>query len=134
MTLRSNWCDEPLVILGNQINLQKIPFQMGMLRKKKKTMRRKKLGHFKGAPPLPAQGVSNSILLPKLFWPTGRKICYTNREKLLKFEAESREFAKKLWSLEQFIQAVKNQNNFWEQNAFLTCLWRFLMSHRLEQL
>ena len=28
---------------------------------------------------------------------------------------------KKFWgSLEQFIQAVKDQNNFWQQNAFLT--------------
>ena len=30
-----------------------------------------------------------------------------------KFEAESREFAKILRSLEQFIQTVKGQNNFW---------------------
>ena len=34
-------------------------------------------------------------------------------KKLLKFEAESREFAKFLRSLEQFIQTVKGQNNFW---------------------
>ena len=33
-------------------------------------------------------------------------------EKLLKFEAEGREFAKILRSLEQFIQAVKGKNNF----------------------
>jgi predicted ATPase len=44
--------------------------------------------------------------------------CYQNcsdllREKLLKFEAEGREFAKFLRSLEQFIQTVKGQNNFW---------------------
>ena len=32
------------------------------------------------------------ILLPKLFWPTVRKICSSDREKLLKFEAEGREF------------------------------------------
>jgi hypothetical protein len=42
-----------------------------------------------------------------------RKKCSTDREKLLKFEAEGREFAKFLRSLEQFIQAVKGQNNFW---------------------
>ena len=29
------------------------------------------------------------------------------------FEAESREFAKFLRSLEKFIQTVKGQNNFW---------------------
>ena len=34
-------------------------------------------------------------------------------KKLLKFEAEGREFAKSLISLEQFIQTVKGQNNFW---------------------
>ena len=35
------------------------------------------------------------------------------REKLLKFEAEGREFAKILRSLEQFVLTVKDQNNFW---------------------
>ena len=34
-------------------------------------------------------------------------------EKLLKFEAEGREFAKFLRSLEQFVQTLKGQNNFW---------------------
>ena len=34
-------------------------------------------------------------------------------EKLLKFEAESPEFAKILRSFEQFIQTVKSPNNFW---------------------
>ena len=37
----------------------------------------------------------------------------SDREKLLKSEAEGREFAKCLRSLEQFIQTVKGQNNFW---------------------
>ena len=55
----------------------------------------------------------NGILIPKLFWPTVRKNCSTDWEKLLKFEAEGREFAKFLRSLEQFIQTVKGQNNFW---------------------
>ena len=38
---------------------------------------------------------------------TVRKNCYSDREKLLKFKAEGQE------SLEQFIQTVKDQNNFW---------------------
>ena len=38
--------------------------------------------------------------------------CSSDREKLLKFEAEGREFAKFLRSLEQFIQIVKGQNIF----------------------
>ena len=36
----------------------------------------------------------NGILLPKLFWPTLRKNCSSDREKFLKFEAEGWEFAK----------------------------------------
>ena len=58
------------------------------------------------------------ILLPKLFQSTVRKNCSNDRENLLKFEAECREFATFLRSQEQFIQAVKGQNNFWWQNAF----------------
>ena len=42
-----------------------------------------------------------------------RKKCSSDREKLLKFEAEGREFAKVMRSLEQFIQIVIGQNNFW---------------------
>ena len=41
------------------------------------------------------------------------KKCSSDREKLLKFQAEGQEFAKFLRSLEQFIQTVKGQNNFW---------------------
>ena len=37
---------------------------------------------------------TNGILLPKLFWPTMRKKCCSDREKLLKFKAEGRELAK----------------------------------------
>ena len=34
----------------------------------------------------------NGILLPKLFWPTERKKCSSDREKLLKYEGEAQEF------------------------------------------
>ena len=44
---------------------------------------------------------------------TVRKNCSSDQEKLLKFEAEGRELAKFLRSLEQFIQTVKGQNNVW---------------------
>jgi hypothetical protein len=63
-----------------------------------------------------------------------RKNCSSDQENLLKFEAEGREFANFLRSLAQFIQTVNGQNNFWQQNAFLTCSWRFLRSNELEQL
>ena len=42
-----------------------------------------------------------------------RKNCSSDREKLLKFEAEGREFANFLILLEQFIQTVQGQNSFW---------------------
>ena len=60
-----------------------------------------------------------------------RKNCSSDREKLLKFEAEGREFDIFLRSLEQFIQTVKGPNKFWQQNAFLTCSWRFLRSNKI---
>ena len=41
-----------------------------------------------------------------------RKNCSSDREKLLIFEAEGREFAKFLRSLEQIIQTVQGQNNY----------------------
>ena len=41
------------------------------------------------------------------------ELFFCDREKLLKFEAKGWEFAKILRSLEQFIQTVKGQNNFW---------------------
>ena len=47
----------------------------------------------------------NRILFPKL--------CYfSDQEKLLKIEAEPREFPKSLKPLQQFIQTVKGQYNF----------------------
>ena len=53
------------------------------------------------------------ILLPKLFWPTVGRNCSSDREKLLKFEAEGRESANFLRSPEQFVRTVKGQHNIW---------------------
>ena len=58
--------------------------------------------------------------------------CSSDREKLLKFEAEGREFSKFLRSLAQFIQTKKGQNNFWLQIAFLPCSWRFFIYNQLK--
>ena len=58
------------------------------------------------------------IFLPKLFWPTVIKNCSSDQEKLLKFEAEGRELAKFLRSLEQFIQTVKGQKMFGNRMLF----------------
>ena len=44
--------------------------------------------------------------------------CFSDREKLLKIEAEGREFANFLRSLEQFIQTVKGLNNVFDFGAF----------------
>ena len=57
---------------------------------------------------VPKSFCTNGILLPKLFWHSVRKNCSSDREKLLKSEAEGKEFAKFLRSLEEFIQTVKS--------------------------
>ena len=46
------------------------------------------------------------------------------------FKAKGQEFESILRPLKQFIQMVKGQNNFWYQNAFLSCSWRFLISNK----
>ena len=56
-----------------------------------KKMNEEKCG--KSQPVLP-NNIKNGILLPKLFWPTVRKKGFSERENLLKFVAEGREFAK----------------------------------------
>ena len=53
----------------------------------------------------------NGILLPKLF--CEKKIVLVIEKKILKFEAEGREFENILRSLEHFVPTVKGQNNFW---------------------
>ena len=70
------------------------------------------------------------ILLQIFFWPTVRKNCSSDREKLLKFEGEGREFAKILRSLEQFVPTVQCTKG---QNAFLTYSWRFFWSNKLSR-
>ena len=44
--------------------------------------------------------------------------CLRDGGKLLKFEAEGREFAKFLWSLEQFMRTVEGQDNFGNRMLF----------------
>ena len=51
--------------------------------------------------------------------------CYQNCSDLLR---------EKIVLVTQFIQRVKGQNNFWYQNASLTCSLRFLISNKLEEL
>ena len=51
-----------------------------------------------------------------------RKIVQVIEKKLVEFEAEGREFAKFLRSLEKFIQTVKGQNNY--QNRMLINLFQ----------
>ena len=63
-----------------------------------------------------------------------RKNCSSDREKLLKFEAEGREFAKFLRSIEQFIQTVKGQNNFWTECSLNLFMEVSQFSDKLQQL
>ena len=51
-------------------------------------------------------------MLPKLFWPTVRKKCSSDWEKLLKFEADGWEFAKILRSLEHSIYLTERSYQF----------------------
>ena len=72
-----------------------------------------------GAYLLYQEKIEKNINLEKWYFATKivltycEKNCSSNQEKLLKLEAEGREFAKFLRSLEQFIQTVKGQNSFW---------------------
>ena len=66
----------------------------------------------------------NGILSPKLFWPIVRKNCSSDREKLLKFEAEGWEFKKILRSQEQFIQTVKERS---EQFLLTECFFNLFL-------
>ena len=47
-----------------------------------------------------------------------RKNCSSDRENVLKFEAEGREFAKILGSLEQFVRTMKGQTIFGNRMLF----------------
>ena len=60
----------------------------------------------------------NGILLPKLFWPTVRKNCSSDLEKLLKFEAEGQELTKVLRSLEQFVRNSERSEQFLVTECF----------------
>ena len=70
----------------------------------------------------------------------GMVFCYQNCSDLLwefffaNSQTSASNFKSFSWSLEQFIQRVKGQTQFWKQNAFLTCSWKFLWSNILDQL
>ena len=55
-----------------------------------------------------------------------RKNCSSDQEKLLKFEAEDREFEKLLRSLEQFIQTVHCSERS-EQFLVTECFFNFFL-------
>ena len=54
------------------------------------------------------------ILLPKLFWPTERKNCSSDQQKLLKFEAE--QFSKQNTIFNHFNRA-KNAISSWRMEV-----------------
>ena len=77
------------------------------------------------------KGISG-ILLPKLLWSTVIKTFSSDWEKLLKFEAKGREFAKFLRLPEQFTYSKSERSEqFLKQNA---CSWKFLIYNKLEKL
>ena len=60
------------------------------------------------------------ILFPKLFWPTAlwEEIVLVIEIIFFEFQAEGREFANFLRSLEQFLLTVNSQTNFWKRMLF----------------
>ena len=56
------------------------------------------------------------------------KNCSSDQEKCLKFEAEGREFAKNLRSLEQFIRNSESLVKFLKLNTILTYSWIYYNS------
>ena len=73
---------------------------------------------------------NHGILLPKLFWPTVRKNCSSDREKL----RDWRPRICKNFEITRKIYTKSERSDQFLQNAFLTCSWRFLRSNKLEQL
>jgi hypothetical protein len=66
-----------------------------------------------------------------------RKKCSSDHEKLLNLEADGREFAKFLRSLDRTIYSNSERSEqilVLNRMLFLTCSWRFLISNKLEQL
>ena len=61
----------------------------------------------------PNKYVSRNGILFKIVLTYCEKIVVVSDKKLLKFDAEGREFAKVLRSLKQFVRTVKGQNNVW---------------------
>ena len=41
--------------------------------------------------------------------------------------------SKQWYFVTKIVRTVKGLNNFWKQNTFLTCSWRFIRSKKLEQ-
>ena len=66
--------------------------------------------------------IKNGILLPKLFWPTVRKNCSSDRENLLKFQAEGQEFEKFLRSLKGCYLIIFASNVFPNSHLIQNCI------------
>ena len=66
---------------------------------------------------LPHKSTWNGILLPKLFWPTVRKNCSSDLKNFANSRPSASNFKSFSRLLEQFVQTVKGQNNFWWQNV-----------------
>ena len=67
--------------------------------------------------------MENGILFSKLFRPSVRKNCSRDWEKLLKFEAKGREFAKKFEISITIYSNRETSVQFYNQNAFLTLIY-----------
>ena len=78
-------------------------------------------------------GIPTSIFSCAFPVPTKMVFCFQNCSELMWEKLFQWEFANFLSTLEQFIQTITGQNNFWN-TMFLPCSWRFLRYNTLEQL
>ena len=63
-----------------------------------------------------------------------RKKCSSDREKPSKFKAEGREYGIYYAISKTIYSNSESSDQFWKQNTFLTCSWKFITSNILEQL
>ena len=79
--------------------------------------------------------IKNGILLPKLSWPTVRKIVLVIEKSFWNSRLKAWEFAKILEITRTIYSNSERSEQFLVTGwFFLTCSWRFLISKKLEQL
>ena len=77
---------------------------------------------------------SYGILLPKLFWPTAKKNCSSDKENFFEIRGWRLRICKIFESTWTIYSNRESSEQILVTECFLTCSWRFLISNKLEQL